>query len=310
VINENSDSPFWIHVEELRKTFIHVLLIVALGSLFSFFFYKEIISILKIPLQGKNEITHEGNTFTKETLIRERIFNKSSRIAAYPLGPLTEITAYSEGVNLSSKIPILSQGAFIEIEKPHSQGNLIILSPIEGFTSTIKLCFWVGIVSTAPFWIFCLMNFISPALKAKERKLIIPFIFFSILFLGAGFLAAFFITIPLANQYLVTFNESIGTNFWSFSSYLDYTIFLLLANGLVFELGVLLLFLVHYRVLTVAMLTKKRRIMILCSFVLGAILTPPDVLTQVLLAIPIMVLYECAIFYARFLNKQAAITVR
>jgi len=123
------------------------------------------------------------------------------------------------------------------------------------------------------------------------------------MFLGGSF--AYLITIPIANDYLLLFNQDIGTNFWSLSSYLDYTVILMIGNAISFECAVIGIFLVQQNILSSDTLIRKRRYFIVGAFILGAILTPPDVLTQAMLAIPLMILYELIILYAKFKSYAA-----
>src|SRR5204863_41436 len=110
----------------------------------------------------------------------------------------------------------------------------------------------------------------------------------------------YYVTLPLANQYLFLFNNSIGQNAWTLIHYVQYVLFLCLGHAIAAELGLLLLTLVHFRFLSPDWLIAKRRYMIVLAFVLGAFLTPPDVLTQLLLALPLIALYEVAIWYAKW----------
>lgn len=144
-----------------------------------------------------------------------------------------------------------------------------------------------------------MMQFIAPALQTKERRWMVPFVVLSLIFLSLGMAFSYFITIPLANQFLSSFNSEIGVNMWTLSSYLDYTIILLLSNALAFELCVILMFLVHFRKLSAEKLISMRRYAIVSIFIASAILTPPDIFTQFMLAIPLILIYELAIIYAR-----------
>lgn len=187
------------------------------------------------------------------------------------------------------------------LQKTSTSGSgLLVLGPLEGISIAFKVCFWLGVVLSSPAWGFTLLRFIVPALRKEERSLLFPFIILSYLFILIGFASAYFMTIPLANTYLQTFNASLGVNLWTLSNYLDYTFFLLLANGIAFEMGLLLLFLVHIRILTAELMIAKRRHMIVLAFILGAFLTPPEILTQLMLALPLIILYELAILYAKY----------
>jgi sec-independent protein translocase protein TatC len=181
--------------------------------------------------------------------------------------------------------------------------QLILLSPLEGFTSTLKVCFWGGFLLSSPAWLYFLIRFIKPGLRVAERSLLVPFILSSLVFMTIGFLTAYWVTIPLANLYLETFNREIGLNLWTLSHYIDYTFFLMLANGVAFELGVVMFFLVHLGIFTPAYMIYMRRPMIVAAFILGALLTPPDVLTQLLMAGLLILLYEAVLLYSKFMER-------
>lgn len=185
-----------------------------------------------------------------------------------------------------------------------TNSSLVILGPLDGFLTTLKICLWVGAVGTSPFWLFVLFRFLSPGMRAGEKQLIIPFLAISALFILIGMSFAFWVTIPVANQYLMAFNQGIGINLWTLSQYLDYTLFLLLANGLAFELCAIGLFSVHLGIVSADSLISKRRYAIVGALILGALLTPPDVLTQLMLAIPLMGLYEIVILFARMRKRS------
>lgn len=176
--------------------------------------------------------------------------------------------------------------------------ELVLFSPIDGMSIAFKLSFWTGLVISSPFWVYFFLRFAAPAFHVEEWRKILIFIALSVIFLAFGTAFAYRVTIPLANRYFETFNDAIGTNLWSLSQYLDYTLFLVLANGLAFELSLTLFFLVHFGIVSAKALKDKRRYMILFAFILGAILTPPDVTSQLMLALPLAGLYELAILYA------------
>lgn len=193
--------------------------------------------------------------------------------------------------------------------------DLVLLTPLEGIQVLCKICFLVALVASSPFSIGLLLFFFLPALHREEKRLLIPFLTMSFLFLLLGVGFGFFVTLPLANRYLHALNQELGNNLWSLSSYIDYTLTVLLASGFVFELCVILFFLVHRDVITFEFLHSKRRHAILLAFILGAILTPPDILSQVLLALPLIGLYECILVYARLrkmsnINKKRVVKIK
>jgi len=182
--------------------------------------------------------------------------------------------------------------------------RLILLSPEEGITSILKACFWTGLLTSSPIWLLLILRFVVPGLKFHEKRLILPFTIGSLLSLALGFTFAYYITIPMANHYLFALNETLGPNLWSLSSYLDYSILLMCANGLAFEFFNLLFFCVHYGLITADSLKEKRKTAIVTIFIASAILTPPDAVTQLLLAIPLALIYEANILYAMIIRKR------
>jgi sec-independent protein translocase protein TatC len=282
--HEDVYSTLWDHLSALRKTFVRILAIIAAGFLFSFCFYEQLFQLLERPLKQTPKTYQDG--LIHQTLKRERILNPSSQALIYQIG------GYSH---------MIGPGGYVDIDIPSGNDTqLVIMGPLDGMLIAFKICFWSGAVLTAPFWGFALLQFLLPALKQHEKTLILPFIGLSIAFLLLGFLFAYRLTIPLANKYLLAFNAGIGMNLWSLSHYIDYTVVLLLGHAIAFEFCLILLFLVHLRVIGIEMMIACRRQMIVAAFVLGAILTPPDIFSQVMLAIPLIALYEVAILYARF----------
>ncbi|MDP1879482.1 MAG: twin-arginine translocase subunit TatC [Parachlamydiaceae bacterium] len=178
--------------------------------------------------------------------------------------------------------------------------NLLILGPLEGLFFIVKMCFWMSLALTAPFWVWSWLKFILPGMKKNERVILIPFLSLSFFSLILGVFFALKITIPIANQYLSQFNATIGQNAWTLNHYFDYLFFIIAGHVIASELGLLLLVFVHFGLIETKILEEKRRIFYVCIFVLSAILTPPDILTQLFLAIPLIILYEVAILYSKW----------
>lgn len=182
--------------------------------------------------------------------------------------------------------------------------ELYLLSPLEGFSMAAKLSLWMGIILSSPFWLFFLLDFLLPALSPREKRLLIPFLALSLLFVAGGVYFGYRVTLPLVIDFFTHFNAGLGTNLWSMRQTVDLLIGLLLAHGIVFELYVILLFLVHFDLLTHLLLLKTRKGVIVAIFILAAILTPPDLLSQLLLAFPMLFLFESVMLYARWRAKR------
>lgn len=282
------------------------LLTIILGIALAFACYHPIISFLTAPLHS--EVSTKG--VERQILHHERILNHSTSTQTFQLPNQAKALASEEYRTSSENLFLIPPGKYLDIEVTSSPHFLVVLGPLEGLLTSLKVSFWVGLVLSSPFWISFMIRFILPALYPKERRLVTPFLALSFLFLGIGCAFGYYITLPLANHYLRMFNQGIGVNFWSLSHYLDYTLSLILANALAFEIAVILLFLVQSGIVTAETLISKRRHVIVGAFVVGALLTPPDILTQFLLAIPLILLYEVILLYARLTRKTTSVSVK
>lgn len=298
----HDNASFEDHVEALRQTLIRIFIIITCGVILSFFFSNSIISFLTRPAAQIQ--TSSMATLAEERIEHIRLKNKSNNTLTYQLpNHLIDIVQMSPEIEIVAHNTLLiPSGAWLTYIQPIKTTRLVILGPLEGMLITLKTSLWVGVVATSPFWLFVLLQFIIPALHRHERRLIIPFLFTSLVFMTIGGLFAFYITTPLANEYLSSFNQAIGMNLWSLEHYLDYTFFIILANSLAFEFFVIGIFAVHLGIITTEMLSSHRRLAIVLAFVIGALLTPPDVFTQFMLAIPLIILYETVILYTHLRN--------
>jgi len=292
-------ASFWNHIDELRRTFLQIFLIIITTVMICFLFHEQLLLFLKEPLISSTIETEE------ERLEYLRIYNsgQSAKIVTLPENsfPSDDLSHHIRLIGVQT-YQIDPQGSLI-YARPAKSSELVLLGPLEGILTSLKASFWIGFFVSSPLWLYIFSKFLIPGLRRNERVLILPFMVLSLLFVALGCLFAYCFTIPIANQYLAVFNGKIGLNFWSLASYLDYTLFLLLANGIAFELGVIGIFAVHLQILSAEALISHRRFAILGFFILSALLTPPDVLTQFMLAIPLIGLYEVLIIYAK-LNKK------
>ena len=177
--------------------------------------------------------------------------------------------------------------------------------PTKGFMVVIKTSFLCGLGITLPLNIFFLAQFVLPALTRKEKKYVTPSFFIGGVLFAIGLLFGYILTLPLAIRIFVEINERYGIeNVWRMSEYLGTVTKLLIANGIVFEMPLLLIVLVRIGVLSVTTLRKKRRHAVGIILVVAAMLTPMDAATMFMLAIPMFVMYEACIWISWFLMKK------
>tara|TARA_B100000242_G_C43048538_1_gene489598 strand:- start:775 stop:1542 length:768 start_codon:yes stop_codon:yes gene_type:complete len=188
--------------------------------------------------------------------------------------------------------------------------RLIFTALHETFITYIKVAFFTSIFLGSPVLLIQVYKFIAPGLYKNEKKAILPYLIFTpILFLLGGILV-YYLVMPLAINFFLSF-ETLGTNTTlpiqleaKVNEYLSLIMRLIFAFGISFQLPILLNLLARIGVVNSDYLQKRRRYVIVIIFALAAILTPPDPITQVGLAIPLLLLYELSIFTVRFTEKK------
>ena len=188
--------------------------------------------------------------------------------------------------------------------------RLIFTALHETFITYIKVAFFSAIFLGSPVLLIQIYKFIAPGLYKNEKKAIIPFLVLTpILFLLGGFLV-YYLIMPLAIKFFLSF-ETLGSSSTlpiqleaKVNEYLSLIMRLIFAFGISFQLPILLNLLARIGVVNSEYLKTRRRYVIVIIFALAAILTPPDPITQVGLAIPLLLLYELSIFTVRFIEKK------
>jgi sec-independent protein translocase protein TatC len=193
------------------------------------------------------------------------------------------------------------------LKKVFPQMKLVALTPTESFFTALKISLLVGFVLASPFVFYQIWKFIEPALYEEEKKLVIPFVFFTTFFFSLGVLFSFFGVLPLAIRFLITYGyEYLQVEAMiSVSSYISFVIRLLLAFGLAFELPVILALLSRLGLVSPEGLTKFRPFFIVGAFTFAAIITPPDIISQVFLALPLVIFYEISIYASKILYPRS-----
>lgn len=181
----------------------------------------------------------------------------------------------------------------------------VYLSPSELLTSYFKLSLILAAVIVSPLLIYQIWSFVAPALTKKEKRAIRPALVGGLFFFALGAVFAYFVALPFMIQFLVNFSQSdfIHSSI-SVAAYLDFMIGMLLTFGLVFEEPMLAFVLTSLGVLTPQLLKAVRSYAIPVIFALAAIITPPDVVSQFMVAVPMLVLYELSILISAAVYKR------
>jgi sec-independent protein translocase protein TatC len=185
--------------------------------------------------------------------------------------------------------------------------KLIFTGLTEGFMTHIRLSVFLGFSLSFPYIIYQIYQFLGPGLYKHEKKIILPFIISSIILYFIGMFMAYFLVTPVACKFFISFESVINYNNTSIpilleariSEYLSTIMQLLISFGIVFQMPIILMLLAKLGIISVDTLIKYRRHAIVINFIFAAIITPPDVISQIMLAMPMVALYEISIFFLK-----------
>ncbi len=172
------------------------------------------------------------------------------------------------------------------------------------FLIPFKLTLSVAILLAIPVLLYQLWAFIAPGLYENERKLVFPLLFASTMLFFLGIIFAYYVVFPLVFGFLTQAAPEGVAVMTDISSYLDFVLKLFFAFGIAFEVPIATLVLIWTGAATVESLAEKRPYIIVGAFVIGMLLTPPDIISQTLLAVPVWLLFELGLFCSRWLPKK------
>ena len=184
------------------------------------------------------------------------------------------------------------------------KGSMIYTAPHEAFFIYIKTAFVAGIFLTSPYIFHQFWLFVKPGLYPHERKYIVPISFCSALLFVGGAVFGYTVIFPYAYKFFMGFTDLFISPMITMKEGFSFAVRLLIAFGVVFELPLVILFLSGLGVVNAPMLRKKRKYMLLIFFMLAAFLTPPDLITQTLMAGPLILLYEVSILIAMIFGRK------
>lgn len=187
--------------------------------------------------------------------------------------------------------------------RPVAAVPFVFLDPPELFLANVKIAIVAGLAVASPFVLFQVWIFVRPGLKRGERMIVGLAILFGTLFFAAGVLFGYLVVLPMTLRFFLQYETAAIRASLSFGSYVGFLTSLLLAFGIAFELPLLVLVLARLGIVDASLLARSRKYALLIILVVAAILTPPDVVSQLLLAGPMLVLYEIGILAARLARR-------
>jgi sec-independent protein translocase protein TatC len=185
------------------------------------------------------------------------------------------------------------------------EGDQLIFTNLpEAFFVYLKTAFLAGVMAASPVILYQFWKFVAPGLYKKERVVLLPVVFLCSFFFIGGALFGYFIVFPYGFKFFLVFASEFIRPLPSMKEYFSFASKLLIAFGVVFELPLIITLLSRLGLVSVAFLKKSRKYALLLFFVVAAILTPPDVITQIMMAFPLMFLYEISIIGARIFARK------
>jgi len=299
-------KTFLEHLEDFRWLLVKCSVAVGLGMLICLFAANYVIAIIKWPLTrapmsfpGTNQIAtvsfgtnHLGN-FQLSAEQSTALNLGTNRFVAVVVEPLTLGTNQVLGWRVDD-----NPRAIEDVQKMNIE--LVNLSPAGGFFVAFQAGIYGGLVLASPFLMYFIASFVFPALRMRERKYIYRAIFIGGGLFLAGVSFCYFILMPVALAASQMYSSwlGFGATQWRAEDYISFVCRFMLGMGLGFEMPVVILTLVKIGVLNYQILSQARRYMIVINLTLGALLTTPEVLTQVMMFIPLQGLFELSVWIA------------
>lgn len=184
--------------------------------------------------------------------------------------------------------------------------SMIATEVASPFIAPLKLAFYLSLFVAMPYILYQVWAFVAPGLYENERRFALPLLFISILLFYAGMAFAFFVIFPIVFGFFISVAPEGIQVMTDISHYLDFIMKMFMAFGLAFEVPVVTLLLTYSGITTVESLRKNRPYIIVGAFVFGMILTPPDILSQLLLALPVWLLFELGLLLSAFYDRKKA----
>lgn len=183
---------------------------------------------------------------------------------------------------------------------------LVFFGPAAAFIVAVQVAAYASVLLASPFVLYFVASFVFPALKLKERKYVYRGLFYGLGLFVSGISFCYFCLMPIALSASVKYSQWLGfaVQQWRGEDFISFVSKFMLGMGLGFEMPVVLLVLVKIGILNYSILSKARRYVIIINFILGAILTTPEIITQLLMALPLQVLFEITVWIAWYWERR------
>ena len=311
-------KSFLEHLEDFRWVLIKSIVTLIVAMMVCLVAGNQIVQIVKWPLTrakihypktGQIAVVsfganHLGN-FQLTPEQQKSLNLGTNHFVAVEVSPLMLGTNQVLGWRISENAAAIADAQRVKI-------NLINLSPAGGFVVAFQVALYGGAVLASPFIFYFVAGFVFPALKIRERKYVYHGLAVGVLLFLTGVAFCYFILMPVALAAAQMYSQWLGFGAfqWRAEDYISFVCKFMLGMGLGFELPVVILTLVKIGVLNYRMLSKARRYMIVINLILGAVLTTPEVVTQIVMFVPLQLLYEITVWIAWYWDRREKKRVR
>jgi sec-independent protein translocase protein TatC len=308
-------KSFLEHLEDLRWVLIKIAAVVGVAMLLCLIAGDKVVKIVEGPLdkakvrfpsslQVVTFFFGENKLWTLQIDTKKQPFFplSTNRFVSVQVVPVAVEAA--GGSNQVLGLRVDTNSAPEMFQKLHV--DIVNLSPTGAFLVAFQVAFYGGLALASPFVFYFIAQFVFPALKMKEKKYVYRGLFFGAGLFATGVCFCYFALMPVALAASVQYSSWLGfsANQWRAEDYIGFVCKFMLGMGLGFELPVVILTLVKIGVLNYGILSKARRYMIVINLILGALLTTPEVITQILMALPLQLLYEISVWITWYWERR------
>lgn len=242
--------------------------------------------------KGEEEELEESSLLSHLIELRSRLMKAAGAILVVFVG----LVPFTQEVFTLVASPLMSQLP--------EEFTMVAIRPASPFLTPFKTAFFVALFAAMPVVIYQAWAFVAPGLYKREKKVALPLVLSSIFLFYAGAAFAYFVVFPLMFSFFAAATPEGVAMMTDIGEYLDFVVVLFFVFGLAFEVPIAILMLVGAGIVSPQSLGSKRPYILLGAFTLGMLVTPPDMISQTLLAVPMYLLYEIGILMARFMIRK------
>ena len=317
---EKPDSPpdttmsLGDHLDELRMRLIMAILGLVIGTIICLFFGRRIITFIEGPYNKIMEEHAESKVEefqTPWTYLSDTFFTNMLRaIDSDPNAPEIDpnVVTYAQKIYADTVTVIIDDPNYTKaVAEVHSSASqkLQVLAPADPFIGFMKISLISGLIVSSPWVFYHLWMFVAAGLYSNERRYVRIAVPFSTALFVIGALFFLFVVAPISLGFFLGFGNWMGVSpNWTFQKYISFVTMLMLVFGLGFQTPVAIFVLNRTGLVSIAALKKSRKYVIIAMFALAAIATPPDVISQITLAIPLYALFELGILLSWFAERK------